>query len=114
MKGLHCDVLISFRITDLSDPEDRMLAVLEWYLTSFHAGRQVGFYIWTSIKYFCNYGICIQGYSYFSEVEAMGLLNLRKKAFGPSKLEKFNAVKKNWTAILNGLQIIKEIRSVKL
>ena len=47
MKGLHCVVLISFRITDLSDPEDRMLAVLEWYLTSFHAGRQVGLYIWT-------------------------------------------------------------------
>jgi len=29
------------RITNLPDPEDRMMAVLEWYLTSFHAGRQV-------------------------------------------------------------------------
>lgn len=34
--------IFDFRITDLSDPEDRMMAVLEWYLTSFHAGRQVG------------------------------------------------------------------------
>ena len=74
MKELHCVVLISFRITDLSDPEDRMLAVLEWYLTSFHAGRQVGLYIWTSIQYFCTYGICLQGYSYLSEVEVRGIL----------------------------------------
>lgn len=30
-----------YRIPDLPDPESRMMAVLEWYLTSFHAGRQV-------------------------------------------------------------------------
>ena len=29
------------RVTDQPDAEARMLAVLEWYLTSFHAGRQV-------------------------------------------------------------------------
>ncbi|XP_052215896.1 oxysterol-binding protein-related protein 11-like isoform X3 [Dreissena polymorpha] len=34
----HPDVFL--RITNLPDPEDRMMAVLEWYLTSFHAGRQ--------------------------------------------------------------------------
>ncbi|XP_033751358.1 oxysterol-binding protein-related protein 11-like isoform X1 [Pecten maximus] len=28
------------KIADLPDPESRMLAVLEWYLTSFHAARQ--------------------------------------------------------------------------
>ena len=33
--------LMFCRITELAEPEDRMLAVLEWYLTSFHAGRQV-------------------------------------------------------------------------
>ncbi|KAL4224720.1 Oxysterol-binding protein-related protein 10 [Mactra antiquata] len=31
---------VFLRITKLSEPEDRMMAVLEWYLTSFHAGRQ--------------------------------------------------------------------------
>ncbi|XP_052800561.1 oxysterol-binding protein-related protein 11-like isoform X2 [Mya arenaria] len=34
----HPDVFL--RITCLSSPEERMMAVLEWYLTSFHAGRQ--------------------------------------------------------------------------
>uniref|UniRef100_A0A915KGJ6 Oxysterol-binding protein n=1 Tax=Romanomermis culicivorax TaxID=13658 RepID=A0A915KGJ6_ROMCU len=28
------------RITDQSDPEERMLAVVKWYLSSFHAGRK--------------------------------------------------------------------------
>lgn len=38
----HLSFLFSFfRITNLAEPEDRMMAVLEWYLTSFHAGRQV-------------------------------------------------------------------------
>ena len=35
----HPDLFLS--ITDHQDPESRMLAVLEWYLTSFHVGRQV-------------------------------------------------------------------------
>ncbi|XP_053385118.1 oxysterol-binding protein-related protein 11-like isoform X3 [Mercenaria mercenaria] len=34
----HPDVFL--KITSLPDPEDRMMGVLEWYLTSFHAGRQ--------------------------------------------------------------------------
>ena len=34
-------VIYFFRIPELPDPESRMMAVLEWYLTSFHAGRQV-------------------------------------------------------------------------
>ncbi|XP_063398561.1 oxysterol-binding protein-related protein 11-like isoform X1 [Mytilus trossulus] len=34
----HPDVFL--KIPDLPDPESRMMAVLEWYLTSFHAGRQ--------------------------------------------------------------------------
>ncbi|XP_041366890.1 oxysterol-binding protein-related protein 11-like [Gigantopelta aegis] len=34
----HPDTFL--RIPDLKDPEARMLAVVEWYLTSFHAGRQ--------------------------------------------------------------------------
>jgi hypothetical protein len=29
------------RIPDESTPESRMMAVVEWYLTSFHAGRKV-------------------------------------------------------------------------
>ncbi|XP_036365788.1 oxysterol-binding protein-related protein 11 isoform X1 [Octopus sinensis] len=32
--------LLFLKIPDLADPEQRMLAVVEWYLTSFHAGRQ--------------------------------------------------------------------------
>ena len=32
-----------------------------------------------------------QGFSYLSEVEARGLLNLGEKVFGPSKLGKLNA-----------------------
>ena len=39
----------------------------------------------------------------------MGLLNLGKKAFGPSNWENLN-----WTAILNGLKNIQKISSVKL
>ena len=44
-----------------------------------------------------------QGFSYLSEDRARGLLNLGKKAFGLSlsKLGKLDAVKKNWTSILN-------------
>ena len=34
---------LSFRIPDVDDPKDRMLAVLEFYLTSFHTGRKVFF-----------------------------------------------------------------------
>ncbi|KAL3842770.1 hypothetical protein ACJMK2_020756 [Sinanodonta woodiana] len=34
----HPDIFL--RIADFDCPEARMLAVLEWYLTSFHAGRQ--------------------------------------------------------------------------
>ncbi|XP_046562264.1 oxysterol-binding protein-related protein 11-like isoform X1 [Haliotis rubra] len=34
----HPDIFL--KIPDFEDPEERMLAVLEWYLTSFHAGRQ--------------------------------------------------------------------------
>lgn len=34
----HPDVFL--KIPDLPDPESRMLAVIEWYLTSFHAARQ--------------------------------------------------------------------------
>ncbi|ELT92046.1 hypothetical protein CAPTEDRAFT_227574 [Capitella teleta] len=34
----HPDIFL--RITEASDPEARMHAVLEWYLTSFHAGRK--------------------------------------------------------------------------
>lgn len=34
----HPDVFL--KIPELPDPESRMMAVLEWYLTSFHAGRQ--------------------------------------------------------------------------
>ena len=46
-----------------------------------------------------------QGFYDLSEVGARGLLKLGKKAFGPSKLGKFEVVyKKNWTAILNGLK----------
>ena len=32
---------VSFRIQEGKTPEDRMLAVLEFYLTSFHVGRKV-------------------------------------------------------------------------
>ena len=35
----------------------------------------------------------MQGFSNLSEVRARGLLNLGKKAFGPSELRKFDAVK---------------------
>lgn len=35
------NLLLLFRIPELETPEQRMLAVVEWYLTSFHAGRQV-------------------------------------------------------------------------
>ena len=31
----------NFRIPDLNDPADRMIQVLRWYLSSFHAGRKV-------------------------------------------------------------------------
>nr|KAG5698631.1 hypothetical protein BaRGS_003145 [Batillaria attramentaria] len=34
----HPDIFLS--IPDCESPQDRMLAVVEWYLTSFHAGRQ--------------------------------------------------------------------------
>ena len=34
----HPDLFVS--ITDQSTPEDRMVAVLKWYLSSFHAGRK--------------------------------------------------------------------------
>ncbi|XP_055996050.1 oxysterol-binding protein-related protein 11-like isoform X2 [Ostrea edulis] len=34
----HPDMFL--KIPDLPDPESRMLAVIEWYLTSFHAARQ--------------------------------------------------------------------------
>ena len=44
-----------------------------------------------------------QGFSELSEVGARGLLNLGKKLFGPSELVKFDAVRKNWTTILNEL-----------
>lgn len=36
----HPDLFL--RIADMKDAELRMMAVLEWYLTSFHAGRKVG------------------------------------------------------------------------
>ena len=36
--------------------------------------------------------LILQGFSYLSEVGARGLLNLAKKAFGSSKLGKFDAV----------------------
>ena len=35
----HPDVFL--RIPDKSDAESRMMAVMEWYLTSFHASRKV-------------------------------------------------------------------------
>uniref|UniRef100_A0A1I8IWP7 Oxysterol-binding protein n=1 Tax=Macrostomum lignano TaxID=282301 RepID=A0A1I8IWP7_9PLAT len=35
---LHPDMFL--RPADMPDPESRMVAVLEWYLTSFHAGRK--------------------------------------------------------------------------
>ena len=54
------------------------------------------------------YGLMIlQGFSYLSEVG--GLLNLGKRAFGPSNWEKLMQSKrteKNWTAILFVLQTI--------
>lgn len=31
---------MSFRIAELKDPRDRMLQVLKWYLSSYHAGRK--------------------------------------------------------------------------
>ena len=31
------------RIADLKSPEERMFAVLDWYLTSFHQINKVGF-----------------------------------------------------------------------
>jgi len=34
-------MLCVIRITDAPTPEARMLAFVEWYLLSFHAGRQV-------------------------------------------------------------------------
>ena len=34
----HPDLFVS--ITDGKTPEDRMIAVLKWYLSSFHAGRK--------------------------------------------------------------------------
>ena len=43
----------------------------------------------------------LKGFSYLFKVR--GLLNLGKKSFGPSKLEKLDSVQKNRTAILNGL-----------
>ena len=46
----------------------------------------------------------MQGFSYLAEVGARSLLNLERKAFGPSKFGKFDAVLKNWTAISNGLK----------
>ena len=49
-----------------------------------------------------------QGFSYLSEVRARGLMNLGK-AFESSKLGKFDAVLKNWIAILNGLKSIKKL-----
>ena len=47
-----------------------------------------------------------QGFSYLSEVGANGLLNLGKKAFGSSKLGKFDGLKMNLAAISNGLKSI--------
>lgn len=38
-------VFLATRIPDGLTAEDRMMAVLEFYLTSFHAGRKVGFVI---------------------------------------------------------------------
>lgn len=32
-----------FSVPDLADPGDRMIQVLRWYLSSFHAGRKVLF-----------------------------------------------------------------------
>ena len=54
----------------------------------------------------------LQGFSYLSEVRARGLLNLGKRAFGPSKLVQSKRTEKNWTAILFALQTIYEISSV--
>ena len=34
-------IILSLSIPDEPDPESRMLAVVIWYLTSFHAGRKV-------------------------------------------------------------------------
>lgn len=33
-------VLSFFRIADLKDPKDRMVQVLRWYLSAYHAGRK--------------------------------------------------------------------------
>lgn len=43
--NLSSSSLLLFRIPELETPEQRMLAVVEWYLTSFHAGRQVSHFI---------------------------------------------------------------------
>ena len=37
------NVLFGLRITNQPTAEERMLHVLEWYLTSFHEGRKVSF-----------------------------------------------------------------------
>ena len=42
----------------------------------------------------------------YPQYEISMILNLGKKAFGPSKFGKLDAVEKNWTAILNGLKTI--------
>ena len=41
-----------------------------------------------------NLHYTVHGFSYLSEVRAMGPVELGKKAFGPSKLGKSDAVKK--------------------
>ena len=65
--------------------------------THAQAGRPVSL---LSVQYL------LSGIFLLSEAGVRGLLNLGEKAFGPSKLGKFDAVLKNWTAILNGLKTI--------
>ena len=48
----------------------------------------------------------MQGFSYLSEVDARGLLNLGKKSIWTIKIGKLNAVFKNWAAVLNGVKTI--------
>lgn len=44
-----------YSIVDFEDPKDRIIQVLKWYLSAFHAGRKVWFVILLISFYICDF-----------------------------------------------------------
>lgn len=71
---IHCQSIVDFK-----DPKDRMIQVLRWYLSAFHAGRKV-------IRPFYHYTVCLFTNDCHKSFQYIFYLYIKNKHMNSSRL----------------------------